>query len=233
MSAIRPVELARHWGTGRGYISNLRKTAGMPEFETFEAADAWRAEHAPARARRTSSRSATSIETERGGGENASLSHHNNARVERAPVEPVDVATFIAAAGTDFDALMIRQAEATVQVAHGLYLTACSRQDPVAIAQALRNWNEAAEVVAKRRTEFLGLQEKARSLLPIDKAKDIVGRQLQALRLALLRAGDRCAADANPADPALAKRAIDAEVDRILARARDAESTIAGELAAA
>ena len=232
MSAIRPVDLARHWGTGRGYVSNLRKD-GMPEFESFEAADAWRAEHAPARARRNASRSATS--TEAGTPPEPPFENNNNPRQGRvvAPVEPVDVAAFIAAAGTDFDSLMIRQAEATVQVAHGLYLKACERQDPIAIAQALRNWNEAAEVVARRRADFLGLQEKARSLLPIDKAKDIVGRQLQALRLALLRAGDRCAADANPSDPARAKRIIDAEVDRILARAADAESTISGELAAA
>lgn len=150
-----------------------------------------------------------------------------------APVERIDTAVFLAAPGTDFDSLMVKQAETTVQVAHGLYIRACETGDPSRISAALKNWNEAAEVVAKRRADFLGVQEKARNLLPVDRAMDIVGRQLQALRMALLRAGDRCAADANPGDPALAKRVFDAEVDRILARAADAESTITAEIAAA
>ena len=78
--------------------------------------------------------------------------------------------------------------------------------------------HEASDAAAYVRERFLGLQEKSRTLLPLDEVMDVVGTELQAVRQALSKLGELCANDANPADPAVARRVIDAAVDNICAR---------------
>lgn len=230
MPTVKPAELARHWGVGPSYVSNLRGR-GMPDFESFEAADLWRLEKCPPRARRNGRCSATSTAPGVVVVEN-SPQHHNNTGQGRAPLEPIDTRQFLAAAGADFDALMVKQAEDTAQIAHGLYLKACERQDVVAIAGALRNWNEAARQAADVRERFMGMQQKAKLLAPVDKIMDVIGVQLQEVRLMLTGMGARIGPDANPSDPSLAQRIIDAEIDRVFAQLATATEEIQDKAAA-
>lgn len=232
MPTVKPAELARHWGVGPSYVSNLRARA-MPEFESLEAADLWRLEHCPPRARRNTPRDiATSPERAAGGGGNPLRDNHNPPQ-GRAPLEPIDTSQFLVAPGVDFDALMVQQAENTAQIAHGLYIKACERQDVVAIAGSLRNWNEASRQAADIRERFMGLQQKSKLLAPIDKIMDVVGTQMQEVRLLLNGMGTRIGTDANPADPALAQRTIDAEIDRVYAQMATAAEEIQDKAAAA
>lgn len=231
MPAIRACDLARHWGTGSSYISMLRQRRNMPEFETFEAADAWRAVNAPAKRRAPRSDPGS---TEPVAGFEERVENNNNNRHDKTPPSPpIDTREYLAPAGTDFDELMLRQAEQVAQVAHGLYLRACSRGDPGTIAAHLKNWSEAGRYAKDLREKFMELQERSRMLISIDKVMDIVGQQLQDLRLALVGLGERIAVDANPENPVLAKQVIDADVDRLMARITMGEAAIREETKAA
>ena len=229
MPAPKPSEIARHWGVRPSYVSNL-KARGMPVFESLEAADVWRAEHAPARGRRNTS-FATTPTTLEGMPAAPHECGEGHRKPPRQPPAMIDITRFVAAPGTDFDALMVQQAETAVQVAHGLYLEACASQEAVRISAALKNWNEAARCAADIRERFMGLQEKAKLLAPIDRIMDVVGQQLQDLRNFLVDQGARIAPDANPTDPALAKRIIDGDVDQVFARISAIDSAVREEIA--
>lgn len=235
MPTVKPADLARHWGVGPSYVSNLRARA-MPEFESLEAADLWRLEHCPPRARRNTgcaASAATPATPPEHPGEPAKTSSGiNNPPRGRTALDPIDTSQFLAPAGVDFDSLMVQQAENTAQIAHGLYIKACERQDVVAIAGSLRNWNEASRQAADIRERFMGLQQKAKLLAPIDKILDVVVVQLQEVRLLLTGMGTRIGPDANPADAALAQRMIDAEIDRVFAQMDTATDAIKDKAAA-
>lgn len=232
VNAIRPVDLARHWGTGRGYVSNLRRN-GMPDFESLEAADAWRTENAPPRGRRIASPSATSTAMGVAAGKTSFGNNNNASERRREPPEMIDTAAFLVrATDVDFDALMVRRAEDAALVADGLYRRACALGDPVRISGALKNLNEATRHAADMRERFMGLQQSAKLLAPVDKILDVIGTQLKEVQLLLTGMGARCGPDANPADPLLAQRIIDAEIDRIFAQLASAEAVIRDEAAA-
>ena len=197
-------ELSKHWGVTEAAVSALRKRKSMPPFESLAEADAWRAMNAPPRVRAGAA----------SGG---------------PPPPPIVDDT----RGLPIDEAVVRQADLVVRSAFEAVLRAQNSSNYAGAALAQRNWSEAALRCEAVKTKFLGLQERSRQLVAVDRAKDIFGRHLQSLRLQLLRLGDRAAADANPANPAQAKRSIDAEVDRIFARLADALPHAAAELAAA
>jgi hypothetical protein len=205
----------------------------MPEFETLEAADAWRTENAPPRGRRIASPTATSTAMGNAAAEMTFENNHNPGRTRRAPEEMIDTAAFLVReTDTDFDALMVRRAEDAALVADGLYRRACALGDPVRISGALKNLNEATRHAADMRERFMGLQQSAKLLAPVDKILDVIGTQLKEVQLLLTGMGARCGPDANPADPALAQRVIDAEIDRVFAQLASAEAVIREEAAA-
>ena len=236
---IRKAELARHWGVRPSYVSNLIKRKALPEFTSFEEADAWRAVNAPPKAAHAagsalptvpdSANSDDTLEKNAAINKTTTSSGKENGRPQG---ELIDVTAFIRR-DVDFDALMIESAEGVPQVAHGLYLRACAGGSPNEIAAALKNWNDAMKAAAAARLAFLETQEKTRALLPLDVVMDIVGTELQALRANLLKLGERIAARANPDNPALARGVIDAAVDESVFRQCDAvESRASRELAA-
>lgn len=90
----------------------------------------------------------------------------------------------------------------------------------------MRIFTEAATSCRRIREDALRLGERERSLIHIDRVKDIVGVQLTHLRNLLMRMGDRLGADANPVDPVLAKRVIDRDVDEIFTAMTEASRAI-------
>jgi FMN phosphatase YigB (HAD superfamily) len=143
----------------------------------------------------------------------------------------LDVAALIRREG-DFDAQAVREAEEVALLAGALYRMACAEGVHADIALAIKNWNDAAKASATVRERFLEIQEKTRALLSLDIVMDIVGTELQAVRSLLLRLGERIAAKANPADPASARKAVDAGVDDIFHAITVAAERIEKEIAA-
>jgi hypothetical protein len=252
MSEPKPInhaELARHWGCSAPYVSKLVKTKAMPAFVSLAEADAWRSVNAPAR---HSAKTAPQDSNKNGieGEKNIALDPNTTTATGTTPAaetanapkcsapntvsgggEIIDVTCYITR-GVDFDELMLRQAEDAAQVAHGLYLRACAGGNPTAISAALKNRTDAADAAAAVRKRFLEIQEQARSLISIDEVMDTLGTELQAWRAAMLKLGERCANVANPADPALAKRAIDAGVDQAFQKLESAIDRGQAQLAA-
>ena len=144
--------------------------------------------------------------------------------------EIIDVTRFIRR-DVDFDALMIQQAEGVPQVAHGLYERACAIGSANEIAAHLRNWHESSKAAGAVREKFLEIQERTRALLPLDEVMDVVGMELQQARSLMIKMGERIAAAANPQDPALARRVIEAAVDGVFRQYDSTLTRAAKELA--
>jgi hypothetical protein len=247
---IRKADLARHWRVSPPYITKLVKKKGMPCFTDLASADAWRAVNAPPKPSNQKPIEASmenGIEADKKiavfsgttkapeskqapGPESASGTPQGLPPNTNPPAEVIDVLAFIRT-DKDFDALMIEQAERVPQIAYGLFLRASNRCNPAEIAAANKNWHESAKAAAAVRGEFLSLQERTGTLIPLDRVMDIVGTEMQALRAALAKFGERCGPIANPADPLLAQRAIDAGIDRLLQLMVSVESRAAKELA--
>jgi len=154
-----------------------------------------------------------------GGADRAGLDDNPRSRLGVPPTPPperIDITKFIDG-GADFVGLMIRQAKEVPQVAYGLLMLKAAAGEPGAIAAASKNWHEAAGHAADVLERFVAVQKEAGELLSLDEVADVVVTELEEIRKGLKKLGGRAAADANPADPERAQRAIDAAVDELVA----------------
>lgn len=204
--------LAEHWGCSDAYVSKLRHKHGMPEFATPEEADVWRARF----------RQRSNVRSER--------APTSPANAEVPPDEPIDVEAVLAAAGGDFDAAMIKHAEEVPILAYALYQAAIRRGNDALVSVRVKNWGEAAKQAGLVREKFLEIQEKTRALIHLDEVLNVLGTELQALRVAMLKLGERHAAAANPENPPLAKAVIDAGVDAVFRQMDQARLRVDTEL---
>lgn len=237
---IKKADLARHWKVSRAYLTRLAKplSAGgkdLPEFTSLAEADAWRTVNAPPRPgnalRRTgmfgAEQSPPKNETE--AGEKTARNHATttpavatptHAAVTHAATElwdaQIDLEQYVTP-GADFDRLMPEKAERVAQIAYGLFERAAQTGQPALVSAATKNFHEAARAASDVRARFIEIQERTRVLLPLDEVMDILGTELQAVRAALAKHGERVAAAANPSDPGLAQRVVDADIDQIFA----------------
>lgn len=239
MSEPKPLTnaaLASHWGTSRPYVSKLKRAIAdggkaMPEFFSTEEADTWRAVNAPAKPTQSFAQNSTESGKNIGGASGTTTRRGKNNERARAPI--IDVTEIIRrGAGKDFDSLMIQQAEHVPQIAYGLYELACGRGNSAEISFANKNWHEAAKAAAAVRASFLELQEKTRALITLDEVMDIVGTEMQPARAAFRKLGERHASAANPENPELAHRVIDAAVDKVFAQLDATLARLQKELAA-
>ena len=256
---LTKADLARHWGVSRPYVTKLAKPEAeggkaMPTFTDLAEADAWRAVHAAPRSARVESvfageqsspvkpteaaeKSPVPTSTTTGNNPAATTGGGGRGKGKRADAlahlmpDKIDVAAMIRR-DVDFDVLMVGHAEEVPQIAHGLFRLAAESGHPSAISAATRNWHESATASAGVRERFLAIQEKSRALLPLDEVMDIVGTELQPIRTAISKLGEKCALEANPSDPALARRVIDEAVDRIIAGLYAVEARAQRELSA-
>lgn len=244
---IKRAEIARHWGVSPAYVTMTLKRhgGGDLQFSTLEEADRWRSIHAPPKPSSESRRAFSGEQTPSASPDTQEKNREASSTTPRVahaqghahaphattpppapaylPHAPLDVQSFVSAGG-DFDSVMLRQAEEVPQIAYGLYRLACGRGDSVEIANATRNWNDAAKASAGVREKYLELQEKTRALIPLDLVMDVVGTELQPIRVLMLKGGERYGARANPSDPALGKTIIDELIDHVF-RALDLATT--------
>lgn len=244
---IKRAEIARHWGVSPAYVTMTlkRHSGGALQFSSLEEADRWRSIHAPPKPSSESRRafageqspSHAPVNPAKNRVDSSTTPNVAHAQVHAhgphattpppapayMPHAPLDVQSFVAAGG-DFDSVMLRQAEEVPQIAYGLYRLACGRGDSVEIANATRNWNDAAKASAGVREKYLELQEKTRALIPLDLVMDVVGTELQPIRVLMLKGGERYGARANPGDPSLGKTIFDEFIDGVF-RALDLATT--------
>lgn len=222
---IKPSDLAHHWGCSPSNVSNLVKRKGMPAFTSLAQADEWRAVHAPLRKQPENS----AKKDAEAGKKNARVSVTTSGTTTKdappeqksaeepwppppLPPERIDVESFIDPAA-DFDGLMIKQSAELPQIAYGLLKRKMAGGDPGAISAANRNWHETSKAAADVRERFVSIQKETRALIQIDDVFDVLGSELQEIRKALSKLGERYGPLANPDNPALACRVIDAGVD--------------------
>lgn len=260
MSEQKPIikaDLAKRWGVSRPYLTRLAKPVseggkGMPEFTSLEEADAWRLINAPPRPG-NSLRRPSPFAGEQSSPENqveqakkspsdpapttpATPTAPGNARPTSAAAElmdltPIDVRAMVRT-DVDFDGLMLEHAQRVPQIAYGLFERAAATGLASVVSASTKNWHEASRAAADVRERFVNVQERTRALLPLDEVMDIVGTELQAVRSAIAKHGERCAAAANPADPALARKVIDDDIDTIFAALDQLAARTQRELAA-
>jgi hypothetical protein len=131
-----------------------------------------------------------------------------------AEVEKFDASQFLVPID-NFDQWMIQEAEAVVKIAAGLYREACSTKNSAKIAAALDNWQLAAKRCREIREGYQKLLEKSENVITVDRAADIVGRELAVLQQLLDDLPARLAAELCPEDPARHLQPIQAAVVEI------------------
>jgi hypothetical protein len=213
---IRNADLARHWRCSPAYITKLKHAAsaggkGMPDFTSLEEADTWRSVHAPPKPGNH-----PSLNGDHGGGKNSDIGSTTTGKDKPRGLSDkiIDIAQFIRS-GKNFESMMIEDAEHVPQIAFGLFELASKEGNSSEISAASKNWHECSKAAAAVRNEFLDLQERTGALISLDETMDVIGMELQAVRGGLLKLGERLANQANPQDPALARRVIDLGVDGI------------------
>lgn len=251
MPSIPTKALATHWAVTPGRVRQLRMVEGdsrLPEFEDlgqvlaadgvtmvdhpdrWVQADTWRRIHAPPRKKSAAAIAAAPVSdapdassTGKPGGEGAAVG---------AQEPEVDVSTFRTKVA-DFDAWVIEESENVVQETLGLYREACKTRNSARIAAAFDNWQNACRRCRETRESFIKLRERMANFLTVDRAADIVGRELGVLQALLVDFDAKAFPDAPVDDPRRA--AVRRAMDEVLARmeaAGDAVEAAAAEHAA-
>lgn len=244
MPTIPPRALAKHWEVTQGRLRQLRMRDGsakLPEFADlgqvpgadgvtmvdhparFAEADAWRRVYAPPRKKSAAAVAAAGF-ADVPDASSAGKSGEGGAAKEAK----VDVQRFLVASD-DFDADVIRQSEDAVKVQWGLYLEACKEGNSARIASAFDNWQNAAKRCREIRDGFVKLRERAANVITVDRAADIVSRELGVLQALLDDFDVRIAPLANPDDPAVAKAAIRAGLVEVFERIEMAGTALIAE----
>ena len=128
----------------------------------------------------------------------------------------------------DFETRMVLEAEDVAAIANRE--VRASLRSPMMAAVSVKNWGAAMREVASLRDRFTKSQLERRELLSLDDALEAVSVLLGSLRRRIVKLGERAASNANPADPAAAKAAIDREVDLLMAEIESADSRTAQAL---
>jgi hypothetical protein len=191
----------------------------MPEFEDrgeghperFVEADAWKVRHAPPPRKKSAAAIAAAGVA---GVSDASDAGKGKAAGEG---ESIDVTKYRIQVD-DFDAWVISEAENIVQETLGLYREACKGGNSARIGAAFDNWQAATKRCREIRQSFIELRERAANVITVDKAADIVGRELGVLQALLDDFDVRVAPAANPEAPHVARDAIRAGLVEVFQR---------------
>ena len=197
--SVRQVDLVKLWGLSRGRVSQMVK-AGMP-LSTVAEADAWRMAHTG----RAGSKnfSTTTSETGRGGGTPAEQLPEPPAAPSAAELERSDVHGVAARAV---------QAELDAWVA---YYQARETHDLGLIAARAKMYREAVETRLKSEKALAEILRVSGVTVVKAEAEDLVQKAMEPVVLALRNLAATTCHRANPADPALARQAVQDEVVRI------------------
>ncbi|GHC02027.1 hypothetical protein [Cerasicoccus arenae] len=232
--------LAKYWDCSAANLSK-GKYKNMPKFMTFDEADVWKYDNITnSPARQAAAKESAALRFGNGPGE---IPHPSGDRpiVHQSKFDTgQNVAVLLQRLqsdsereprdGWDFDERMLVQAEGVVELAYALYQDAIRKGNPAHVAMQLKNWSEASKQAAAIRASFLDLVTRRGGIAEIDGVIDIVSGVLGDLRSRLDKLGDRCAIEANPSDPVLAKNVIDLAINAIFEEFDRAQERIEEDL---
>jgi len=201
-SRCSAADIARDWGVSRAYVSKC-KAKGCPT-DSLEAARAWRSENAK---------------------------YGVGYRSKAAPSDAPPPTTPAAASSSPEPVRSLNltslkdSLNAAIQVeqeAHRLVADAQRNCEKTSILEArIRAYNNARDGRFNAERAFREEMERQNVLVPLDEAKALGRKGYDVMIPALRAVGSRIAPDCNPQDPLLAKRLIDAEIEAIIAQARE------------
>ena len=196
--AVKQAELVRAWGLSRGRVSQMVK-AGMP-LASLEEAEAWR----------VARYGGSAVHSRQGGqGKSDSISSGGADLPERPQaVKTSDLAR------EDIEGTLARLKKNEL-VAWGVLAQAVRNKDENAILLGQRKFGEAAALRVKLEKEVDQILLQKGLTVLMAEAKELFGRHLQAVRMALKNMPSRLAARCNPSDPALAKQTLNEAVERV------------------
>ena len=196
--SVKQADLARSWGLSRGRVSQMVK-AGMPLTSLAEA-ESWRVAH----------HGGSSVPGRKGGvGKSVP---YNSGGADLPPQPPAVKQSDLSREDIEGTLARLKKNEL---VAWGVLAQAVRAGDENGILLGQRKFGEAASLRVKLEKEVDQiLLQKGVTVLMGD-AKELFGRHLQAVRMALKNLPARLAARCNPSDPALAKQTLNEAVDRV------------------
>jgi hypothetical protein len=209
--SVQQADLCRAWGLSRARVSQLKK-AGMP-LTSFAEAEAWRAAHFPGSTKNGGS-----------GGKEKSTPENKEGAVLPDPPEPVKESDLNR---EDFIGTLARLKK-NEMLAWGMLATAVAdlRKGVGSETEVMtreRQYKDAVGLRVQQESKVDEILLRRRDLITTEEAKELFGRHLQSLRMALKTVPARLSARCNPSDPELAKAALGEAVDRIFKTMNDWE----------
>lgn len=196
--SVKQADLGRAWGLSRGRVSQMVK-AGMP-LTSLEEAESWRVAHYGGR----------TFSGQRGGQVKNDSAINGGADLPPKP-EPVKDADL---KREDIEGTLARLKKNEL-VAWGMLAQAVNQRDENAILVGQRKFGEAVALRVKLGAEVEKILLQKGVTIMMAEAKELFARHLQAVRMALKSMPSRIAARCNPADPVLAKQALNEAVERM------------------
>ena len=196
--SVKQAELVKAWGLSRGRVSQMVK-AGLP-LGSLEEAEAWRVAHYGAR-----------TVSGRQGGQSKSDSVSFGGADLPPPPEPVKTSDL---SREDIEGTLARLKKNEL-VAWGVLAQAVRGGDENGILLGQKKFADAASLRVKLEKEVDAILLQKGITVTMGEAKDLFGRHLQAVRMALKNVPARLAARCNPSDPMLAKQTLNEAVERI------------------
>lgn len=198
--SVKQTELAKLWGLSRGRVSQMVKD-GMP-LSSLEEAEAWRVAHyGPSAATGRQGESGKSDSVINGGADLPPAPE---------PVRAVDLNR------EDFVGTMARLRKNEL-VAWGLLAKELSKQfkneNEILIRE--RHYRDAVALRVSYEGKVDEILMRRRELVSLGEAKELFGRHLQAVRMALKNLPTRLAARCNPSDPTLSKQVLGEAIDGV------------------
>ena len=196
--AVKQAELVRAWGLSRGRVSQMAK-AGMP-LTSLEEAEQWRVARYGGSAVRN--RQGTGVKSESVGTGGADLPPPPE------PVKPSDLGR------EDIEGTLARLKKNEL-VAWGVLAQAVRNKDENGILLGQKKFGEAAGLRVRLEKEVDAILLQKGITVTMGEAKELFGRHLQAVRMALKNVPARLASRCNPSDPALAKQTLNEAIERV------------------
>ena len=196
--SVQQADLCRAWGLSRARVSQLVKD-GLP-LSSLAEAQAWRVAHYPGQAQHGGS-----------GGTGKNLPPETEGGVLPDRPEPAKESDL---SREDLIGTLARLKK-NEMVAWSMLDSAVRQKNETEIMIRMRHYKDASAIRVMQESKVDEILLRRREMLTTGEAKELFGRHLQALRMALKTIPSRLAARCNPSDPELAKLALGEAVDRL------------------
>jgi len=198
--SVKQSELVKLWGLSRGRVSQMVKD-GMP-LSSLEEATAYRVGHY----------GGASVPGGAGGQGKSDSMIHGGGDLE--PPEKPEGVKGSDLSREDFVGTLARLRKNEL-IAWGMLASAVRKKNENEILVRERHYKEAVGLRVSQEGRVDEILMRRRELVTLAEAKELFGRHLQAVRLALKNMPTRLAARCNPSDPALSKQVLSEAIEGV------------------